>query len=184
MQPPPMRVRDHVLLSSLGAVLSIPWLDRRVVGLWAGGVLIDADHYLWFCLRQRRCSPVAAVRFFNQAAPPQDSGTRALHTPVALLGALVLGARTRRLRPVAVGMALHVALDAHHELRMDRARAATLERDEFACRGCGVQAASLGTHLWHQPWLLPDYSPRNLVALCGRCHDSAHTRPAECNAWN
>jgi hypothetical protein len=169
-----MRVRDHVALSTAGAALLSPLLGRRVVGLWAGSVLIDADHYLWYCLRRDRRSPVAAIRFFNGADPPQHRATRALHSPVAIGAALLLSRRRPRLLGVAVGMAVHIALDVGHEARMERARAAALERDDFACQACGAREQRVGTHLMRQPWLLPSYEVRNLTSLCGGCHEAAH----------
>lgn len=76
-----MRVRDHVAVSTAGAALLSPWLGRGVLSPWASSILIDADHYLWFCLRQRRLNPVAAVRFFNGLIrriiqPPASSTVR------------------------------------------------------------------------------------------------------------
>ena len=86
-----MRVRDHLVLSAAGAALLSPWAGGSALGLVAGGVLIDADHYAWFCLRERSLDPRAAVRFFNGAGPPQHVGTRALHSPLVLLGVLLPG---------------------------------------------------------------------------------------------
>ena len=169
-----MRVRDHLALSTAGAALLGPWIGRGVFGLWAGSVLIDADHYLWFCLRRRRVDPLAALRFFNEADPPQHSATRVLHTPAALMTAFLLGARRRELLPVALGMFLHVALDERHEVRMGKARVAALERDEFECQACGTRAPSVATHLRQQPWLFPSYDARNLTSLCDPCHEAAH----------
>jgi hypothetical protein len=137
-------------------------------------VFIDADHYVWFCLQQRCLSPLAAGRFFNQADPPHHSATRALHAPAALLSVFLLGLRQRWLLPVALGMGLHVALDAHHEARMGKAKAATLERDEFSCQACGSQESPVYAHIWRQPSLLPSYRMENLISLCGRCHEAAH----------
>ena len=57
-----MRVRDHIALSTAGSALLHPWLRRGVLGLWVGSVLVDLDHYVWFCLRQSRCDPLAAMR--------------------------------------------------------------------------------------------------------------------------
>jgi hypothetical protein len=171
-----MRVRDHMALSVAGTALMRPWLTRGAMGLWAGSLLIDVDHYAWFCVRQRRWSPVAAVRFFNEAHPPQHSATRLLHSPAASLAVLLLGVRHRRLLPVALGMSLHVLLDAHHDSRMDRARAAALERDGHSCQACGARAPGVRAHLRRQPWLLPSYGPQNLVALCAPCHEAAHAR--------
>lgn len=171
-----MRVRDHVLISSAGAVLAAPFTGRGALGFWAGGVLIDVDHYAWFCLRQRCLGPVAAVHFFNQADPPQGPATRALHAPAALLVIFLLGLRQRRLLPVALGMGLHVALDVHHVAHMDRTRSAALARDRYACQVCGAALPSVTAHVSRQPRLLPSYRVHNLISLCGRCHKAAHER--------
>ena len=178
-----MRVRDHIAASLAGAALLRPWIRRGTAGLVAGGVLIDADHYVWFCLRHRRLNPVAAVRLFNEAHPPQHPGTRALHSSVALLGVLGTAIRRPRLLPVALGMGLHVALDARHEARMGRARAAALERDAFRCQACGSRAAGIEAHIHRQPWLLPSYATRNLVSLCAGCHEAAHARGKGPGRW-
>ena len=171
-----MRVRDHVLISTAGAVLAAPFVGPSAVGLWMGGVLIDADHYVWFCLRQRRLSPLAAVRFFNQADPPQHSATRALHSPPVLVAALLLGLRRRGLLPLALGMGLHVALDTYHRAHMDQARLVALARDGYSCQVCRTATPPIGVHTRRQPWLLPSYSAQDLISLCGQCHEAAHAR--------
>jgi hypothetical protein len=178
-----MRVRDHLVLSAAGAALLRPWAGGSVLGLVAGGVLIDVDHYAWFCLRQRSLNPIAAVRFFNEAGPPQHHGTRALHSPLALLAVLLAGIHRRRLLPVALGMTLHVALDAHHLARMDKARAAVLVRDRFSCQACGSQAPPVDTHIRRQPWLLPSYATQNLISLCRPCHEAAHLSAGGPDLW-
>jgi hypothetical protein len=167
-----MRVRDHIALSTTGAALLHRRFDRGALGFWVGSVLVDADHYVWFGLRERRWSPLAAMRFFNEAHPPQDAATRALHNPIAPIALGLLGVRRPALLPIALGMVLHLALDACHDARMDAARTEALRRDAFACQACGRRAA--GAHLRQQPWLLPSYKPQNLVALCEPCHEAAH----------
>jgi hypothetical protein len=171
-----VRVRDHVALSTAGAAVLRPWVGRGALGFWVGGVLIDIDHYLWFCLRRRRLSPRRAVQLFNGAHAPQQATTRVLHSPIAVLSLLLLGVRRRQLLPIAVGMGLHVALDATHDSRMNEARHAALERDDYSCQACGVRGSGVGTHVRRQPWLSPSYGPHNLVALCGPCHELAHAR--------
>lgn len=179
-----MRVRDHIALSTTGAALLQPWLQQGAIGLWAGSVLIDVDHYLWLGLRQRRWNPRGAVRFFNEASPPQHAATHLLHSPVVPLGLLVLGTRRRELIPVALGMVLHIALDLRHDARMDAARSVALERDAFTCQVCGTQAPEVGTHLRRQPWLLPSYRAQDLVSLCGPCHEAAHAERGRAGRWN
>jgi hypothetical protein len=176
-----VRVRDHVLISTAGALLAAPFVGRRALGLWAGGVLIDADHYAWFCLRERRLSPQAAVRFFSAAEPPRHQATRALHAPPVLLLAFLLGLRRRQLLPLALGMGLHVALDIQHVARLDRARATALARDANSCQVCG--AAATTAHVWRQPRLLPSYRVPNLTSLCGMCHEAAHARSGRPASW-
>lgn len=178
-----MRVRDHLVLSAAGAALLSPWAGGGALGLVAGGVLIDADHYVWFCLRQRSLNPVTAVRFFNEASPPQHAETRALHSPVVLLGVLLAGIHRRSLLPVALGMSLHVALDVHHRARMARARAAALARDRFTCQACGSQALPVDAHLRCQPLLLPSYATQNLITLCRSCHKAAHLTAKGPGLW-
>lgn len=178
-----MRVRDHIALSTAGAALLRPWLGRGALGLWAGSVLIDLDHYVWFCLRRRDWNPVSAVRFFNGADPPQDSTTRVLHRHEAALALLLLGLRQRWLLPVALGVISHVALDAHHQARMEEARGAALKRDDFSCQACGMRSPHISTHLRRQPWLLPSYGMEHLISLCGPCHEAAHAGRGD-PAWN
>ena len=86
-----MRVRDHIVLSTAGATLLRQRIHGGAAGLIAGGVLIDADHYAWYFLHHRQLNPVAAIRFFNEAHPPQHPGTRLLHSPGALLAAAAAG---------------------------------------------------------------------------------------------
>jgi hypothetical protein len=180
-----MRVRDHILLTTAGAALAAPWLGGAAVGLWAGGVLLDVDHYLWFLVHHRQGGLRAAVRFFDGAHPPQTPATRALHHPVFVASVLALAARRRGLRPLAVGITFHVGLDARHEARMNRARAAALQRDHFSCQTCGARTPPLDTHLVRQPLLLPSYRPSNLMSLCGACHEMAHhVSPQAVSRWS
>jgi hypothetical protein len=172
-----MRVRDHVAVSTVPAALVLPWSGRTALNLWAGSVLVDIDHYLWFGVQRRDWNPAAAVRFFNGALPPQHSTTRFLHSPAAAVVLLLLGLHRRWLLSVALGVSLHIALDAQHDTRMAEARLAALARDDYTCQACGTRAR-VGTHLRRQPWLLPSYGPRHLISLCASCHENAHARGA------
>jgi hypothetical protein len=169
-----MRVRDHIAISTAAAAVSRRRLGRSAVLLWAGGVLIDFDHYVAFCLQEGRMNPIAAMRFYGRATVPEHWATRAFHSPAAVLAVFALGARMRPLRTVGIGMVLHIALDVAHEARMRNLRAAALERDRHDCQACGAHTSDVGTHVSQQPWLLPSYRPENVVSLCGPCHVLAH----------
>jgi hypothetical protein len=171
-----MRVRDHVVLSTAGAALLRRRLGGRVAASWAASILIDVDHYVWFCLSRRRVNPLTAVRLFNVAQPPHHRATRLLHSPVLAMVGLLLGTRRRWTLPIAAGMAFHIALDLWHEARMDEARGAALRRDDFSCRRCGTRGPDVRTHVWRQPWLLPSFATEDVIALCSTCHDAAHDR--------
>jgi len=169
-----VRVRDHAVVSAAGAAVLSPWLGRRALALLAAGILIDADHYVWFALHHRRVSPVAAVRYFTSGEPKQNSATRLLHNPVVQLLALAIGLRRRSMLPVVAGMAMHVALDFHHQTKMEHARATALRRADFTCQRCGESEEPVRAHLSRQPWVLPSYDADNLVTLCARCHEAQH----------
>jgi hypothetical protein len=175
-----VRVRDHIALSTAGAVLLYPRLRGAVLGPWAASILIDVDHYLWFCLRQRRLNPLAAVRFFTQAQPPQHRQTRLLHSPAVLLVLLLLGRlpsappRRRTTAWALLGMAFHVGLDAYDTARRNQARRAALARDGSTCQRCGAQGSEVAAHLRRQPYLLPSYRREHFTSLCGACHEAAH----------
>jgi hypothetical protein len=149
-------------------------MGRRAFGWWIGSILVDADHYLWFCVRHGPASPLTAARYFGGAQPARRASTRLLHSPVALSIGLALGARRREAMPIALGMGLHVALDVLHDARLRAARTRALQRDQFTCQACGTRGAHVGTHLTRQPRLLPSYRVKSLVSLCGSCHDAAH----------
>ena len=169
-----MRVRDHIVLSSIGAAALTRWFGRDAVGVLAAGVLLDVDHYLWFCIHDHNLDPRAAVRQFNEPYAPRSPATRTLHSPSAALALLAMSSHRRRLRPVLAGLGLHLALDWFHESRMNRVRTEALTRDDFTCQACGARGAQVQTHLHTQPTLLPSYRSHNLTSLCGHCHAAAH----------
>ena len=175
-----MRVRDHIAISTAAAAVLLPFVGKKNVALgWAGSILIDADHYLWFVANERRIDPVAAVNFFNEAQPPPATNVRWFHHPVVLAGVAAAAVKRRSLLPVAIGMAAHAALDIYHDARLQRVRAAVLRRDGYRCQECGVRDETVTAHTARQPQVLPSYKLSNYVALCGPCHTAAHQRSAK-----
>ena len=177
-----LRVRDHVLISTAGAALAAPFIGRRALGLWAGSVLIDADHYAWFCVRQRRWIP--------GRRPASSTGRTCLvirrREPCmprrSCSWFCCSGSRDSRLLPVGLGMGLHVALDTWHAAQLERARRG----------GAGARWAHLpglrGTIRLRARLAAADAAavlqgPEPDLAVPARATQAAHARPKEPAPW-
>jgi hypothetical protein len=171
-----VRISDHAIISTGAAALLFPLLRRKTLVPWAASILIDVDHYLWFCAHERSANPLRAMRFFNQAQPPQHSATRLLHHPGVLLVMLALSSRWRWLRLVLLGMVFHAGVDVYHGIRMEEARRNALLRDHETCQRCGAQGGGIVAHLNRQPLVLPSYRAEHLISVCGACHELAHAQ--------
>ncbi len=78
-----MRVQEHVKLSTLAAVVALPWLGKDVVIPLTASVLIDVDHYLWHAVTYRTLSLRAAIQYFGQADPPQRKEAQVTTSPTS-----------------------------------------------------------------------------------------------------
>src|SRR5262249_2220308 len=138
-------------------MLLYPRLRGAVLAPWAVCILLDVDHYLWFCVHERTLSLKKAVRFFNQAQPPQHAGTRALTHPRTwpLFGGLSAPWRPPGF-PLVVFLS-NLSLNIYPKIRLPRPRRKALRRDDFTCQRCGAQGADVIAHQWRQPPLLPSY---------------------------
>src|SRR5215469_11153549 len=115
-----MRSQEHAKISAIAAVAAWPWLKQDVWIPYMASILIDADHYLWHAITQRTLSLRAAVRYYQQANPPQRPEMRLLHQPIVLGFLLFLAVRTRSrlLSLILAGLIFHVCLDLYHKTRM------------------------------------------------------------------
>ena len=172
-----MRVQEHLKLSTLAAVVTLPWLKQDALIPLVASIGIDIDHYLWHAVTHRTLSLRAAVRYFGQADPPQLPQQRALHHPLLLAALLVLAVRlrSRLLLLILSGLLFHVSLDAIHVTQMSHLKRSLSEQAGWRCPACGRHEEALQLHTTHFARnLLDRYNPRHFVVLCPACHEQAH----------
>ena len=116
-----MRLRTHILTSTLLGFALYRREPRRATLLALSGVLVDLDHYLVYAIRSGDWNPLSALRYDRWRHAPRDRGdTRRRYGPLrsifhrpwfTLPLVWLLGARWAALRPAAIGVTLHLALD-------------------------------------------------------------------------
>jgi hypothetical protein len=180
-----MRFRAHLLAAAAVGALAYPRSPARAALVAAGGVLIDIDHYILYALRSGDWSLAGALGYEARRHTAQRRGdTRPrygslrsiahqplLTLPVAWLLALAWPA----LRPLALGLSVHLALDLH----LPRFRRAVWRRAGGRCERCGLPGLDMGPY-----YLVPPHrggkrwSLDNLVVLCDECARELFRRTA------
>lgn len=173
-----MRFRTHAITSALAGALLYPRAPARAAALLLSGTLIDADHFVLYALQTGDWSLAGALiynRYRLAPGPIGDSRPRYgslrswLHNPVLTLTPLWLAASRRpALRPVALGLSLHLLLDyilwPRYTLAFWRARG--------RCERCGRSDRKLTVH-WKREWGAPE-----LRTLCRPCFERSMRRAA------
>lgn len=171
-----MRLQTHIMTSALlGAVLYRRHPSRA--GLLAlGGVLLDADHYLLYALRSGDWNPLGALRYDRWRHAPRDARDMrrrygplrsVAHQPwLTLPIAWGLSWRWPALRPAAIGVTLHLALDLPF-MQLD---GRIWRRAAGRCERCGARGRRRQI-----VYLLPPrhggarWDAANRAAWCRRC---------------
>jgi hypothetical protein len=112
----------HAAFGAAAALALAPWLRRRSVGLWAGSVLIDADHYVWYAVHRHDLSLRRAYHYFRQVRSGEQrlqGDARPLHGPLNVAWMALLAWRWPAFRPIFLGVLLHSLLDAYAERRFN-----------------------------------------------------------------
>jgi hypothetical protein len=171
-----MRPHIHALSSALLAAALYPRAPRKAALLLAAGVGLDADHYLLYALRSGDWTPRGAWRYDAWRHEPRDAGdTRvrygSLRSPahdarLVLPLAWLLSWRWPALRPIAIGLTLHLALDFPF-LRLDwRA----WRRAGGRCERCGRSDVKLDVNYVVMPRHGGSrFSLDNRAVWCRRC---------------
>jgi hypothetical protein len=171
-----MRLRTHLVVSSLAGIAFYPRSPRRAALLALAGVAVDLDHYLLYALRSGDWSLLGALRYDRRRGRPIRPGdTRPrygslrsiVHRAALTIPLAWLIARWRpALRPLAVGVTLHLAMDIS-PLRFDWR---VWRRAGGHCERCGVGGLDLDVCYVQ----LPDrggarWSLENRAAWCQTC---------------
>ena len=172
-----MHPRTHLWTSALAAALVYPRHPLRAALATASGVLIDLDHLALYQLRTGDHSLSGALVYNRYRNRPQHRGDNRprygplrswLHEPAVLPPLLVLAYHLPLLRPIALGMCVHLMLDHWHM--------ATAMRVGLRARGrCELceQRRPLRNHFVRHPLDGGSASADNIVALCKPCRRAA-----------
>lgn len=169
-----MHLRTHLWTSALAGIVCYPRSPRRAALLTLSGVLIDVDHLLLYMIQTGDRSLVGALvynRYRNRPRRPGDTRPRygplrsSLHRPIMLLPLLALAYGSPKLRPVALGLTLHLLLD-HVQTPLDWLMR---RRAHGHCELCGKRSRSLKVHHIVHPLDGGKRTPENSVILCPCC---------------
>ena len=172
-----MRTQEHVKLSAAASALALAWLKQDVWIPFTASIFIDVDHYIWYAVTHRSLSLKDALRFFNQADPPQTQAMKFLHHPITLglLLFLAIRLRSRFLALILAGLLFHVSLDVIHISQMSRLKRDLGEELKHICPECGKEEKPLQLHtVYYASNMLDRYNPQHFVVLCGTCHEKLH----------
>lgn len=173
-----MRLGTHLWTSALAGLVCYPRSPGRAALVLAGGVLIDVDHILLYMLQTGDYSLVGALvydRYRNHPLRPGDTRPRYgslrswVHRPPVLFLLLLTAVLSRRLRPLAIGLSLHLLLD-HMYAPLSWP---VLWRASGRCELCGTPTRQLRIHHIVHPFDGGRLSMENSVALCRTCHRRA-----------
>ncbi len=180
-----MRLRTHIFTSALLGTTLYPRAPRKAALLLAGGVLLDIDHYLIYAHRSGNWNPLSALRYDRWRNKPIVAGDRRrrygslrsiLHAPLFTIPLVwLLGWRWPMLRPLAIGVTLHLALDTS-PLRMDWR---VWRRAGGRCERCGRAGLKRGIYYVKLPRSGgPRWALHNRAAWCYECAFVVRSRAA------
>lgn len=112
----------HAAYGAAAALVLAPLLGRGSLGLLAGSIFIDVDHYAWYVVHRRDLSLRQAYRYFTtirSGERKREGDARPLHGPINVAWMALLAWRWPAFRPIFLGILLHSLLDAYAERRLN-----------------------------------------------------------------
>ncbi|NNJ10091.1 hypothetical protein EKD04_007105 [Chloroflexales bacterium ZM16-3] len=166
-----MRFRTHAITSAIAGVALYPRSPLRATALLLGGTLLDVDHFLLYALQTGDWSVAGALTYNRYRHDPGiDGDTRPrygplrswLHNPILLLTpGWVAASRHPAIRPIMIGLSLHLLLDYIWWPRYTLA----FWRAGKRCASCGRSDRKL-TVYWRRAWGEPE-----MRTLCRPCFE-------------
>ncbi|MEI7768887.1 MAG: hypothetical protein WCI67_02810 [Chloroflexales bacterium] len=152
-----MRFQTHAIISALAGAVLYPYSPQRAATVLLSGTLLDIDHLVLYVLQTGDWSVSGALAYnryrheigiIGDTRPRYDSLRSWLHNPLLLLPPLWdAAARRPALRPVAIGLTLHLLLDYLWWPRYTLA----FWRAGRCCERCGRSDRRLTVH-WSRAW--------------------------------
>lgn len=169
-----MHPGTHLITSSVLGLLVYMRRPARLATLVAAGTLIDFDHLALYGWRTGDWSVIGALRYNRYRGRRHTEGDNRprygslrswLHIPWLALPAIWAWAgRQPDIRPLALGLTLHLLLD-HLEWPW---QAQAWLRARGACESCGRRHIRLSVYRLGPPWRSAHYR-----ALCRNCGEQA-----------
>lgn len=172
-----MQPFTHLWSSALAGVLLYRQRPAAGLALTAAGVLIDVDHLLLYALRSGDWTLLGALRYMRYRNEPGGMRDRRprygslrsnAHHPLAGLALGLVAARVPLLRPITLGVGLHLLLDWSYLPR----QWLCFYRAGWRCTLCGHQR-QLRVHAIIHSCEGGRSTPDNLVVLCRACDRDA-----------
>ncbi len=179
-----MHSRTHLITSAITGIIFYPRSPLRIALVIAGGVLIDVDHYVLYAQRSGDWSLAGALRYERRrhvhaqagdTRPRYGSLRSSIHLPWLVLPIVwLLGLVWAPIRPAAIGLTLHLALDLHYP----QYDPMLWKRADERCEYCGLPGLDLTPQ-----YLVPPHrggkrwDHNNLVIVCSACAKKLGRQP-------
>jgi hypothetical protein len=180
-----MHFRAHLAAAAAAGLALYPHSPRRVALTVLGGVLIDVDHFLLYALRSGDWALSGALAYEKRrhtrirpgdTRPRYGSLRSIVHRPwLSLPIAWLLAFVWPSLRPLAIGLTIHLAMDVHYPHYDRQAWARAAER----CERCKLPGTDLEVY-----WKVPPhrggdrFATENHIVWCSACAREIAREPA------
>ena len=111
-----MKIWAHVLASLILAALIYPLFGFKSILVFAGGVLVDFDHYIWFTLKYKKFGVYKCYKFYMEESRKENFKKvwrllLAFHTIEFFVMMIVFSFFSKFIFLITLGLVLHYILD-------------------------------------------------------------------------